>query len=81
MKISMARNTGIENAKGMYCWFIDGDDYIEPNVIEKIINEIKNKEEVDTFFYSFSKVENSTGKCYPYKYKEIFEELTEVEYA
>ena len=31
--LSGARNTGIDNATGEYLYFIDADDYIEPNVL------------------------------------------------
>lgn len=34
-----ARNTGIEAATGIYCWFIDSDDYILLNACE-ILNDI-----------------------------------------
>lgn len=33
--LGMARNTGIENAKGEYICFFDSDDYIVPEAIEK----------------------------------------------
>lgn len=32
--ISEARNTGLDNAKGEYISFIDGDDYIHPQMLE-----------------------------------------------
>lgn len=30
--VSVARNTGIEKAKGEWLWFVDGDDFIEKDV-------------------------------------------------
>jgi len=33
-----ARNTGIQNAKGKYIWFIDQDDYIKKDSINKLLN-------------------------------------------
>lgn len=39
--ISEARNTGLDNAKGEYISFIDGDDYIHPHMLEILYNEIR----------------------------------------
>ena len=42
--LGMARNTGIENATGEYICFVDSDDYIAPDTIEKVIcNQRENK--------------------------------------
>lgn len=35
-----ARNRGLELAKGEYIFFVDGDDYLEPDAIEILLNEI-----------------------------------------
>lgn len=42
--VSAARNNGLKCAKGEYIWFIDGDDYIEPNVLGGIYQYIKKKD-------------------------------------
>lgn len=36
--LSMARNSGIEIASGKYIVFVDGDDYLEPDAYEKLLN-------------------------------------------
>ena len=36
--VSSARNIGIDIATGKYIWFVDSDDYIEPNSLEEIYN-------------------------------------------
>lgn len=38
--LSVARNTGIRAAKGKYLLFVDGDDYIAPEMLEKLYSEI-----------------------------------------
>ncbi len=39
--LSDARNKGIDAAKGKYIFFLDGDDWIDRNTIEKLYNLIK----------------------------------------
>lgn len=49
---SRPRNIGLDNAKGKYITFIDSDDLVESNYIEKIINKI-NKEDFDYCYISW----------------------------
>ncbi|MGL5568829.1 MAG: glycosyltransferase family 2 protein [Cetobacterium sp.] len=44
---SAARNDGIKLSKAEYIGFVDGDDYIEPKMYEKLYNQIKKNENVD----------------------------------
>ena len=37
-----ARNLGRDNATGEYIWFVDSDDYLEPDACEVLYNEAKN---------------------------------------
>lgn len=46
--VSAARNDGIEKAKGIYICFIDSDDWIESNYLERILTEI---EDYDILFF------------------------------
>ena len=39
--LALSRNTGIDNAKGDYLYFVDADDYIEPDTIEYLYSLIK----------------------------------------
>lgn len=39
--VSYTRNIGIHKARGMYIWFVDADDWVEPNALGCIADEIK----------------------------------------
>lgn len=47
-----ARNTGINAAQGEYIWFVDPDDVIKPNCIERLYG-IAKREELDVMFFNF----------------------------
>jgi glycosyltransferase involved in cell wall biosynthesis len=40
--VSPARNTGLDYAKGDYIQFVDSDDYISPNMCEKLLEIVDN---------------------------------------
>lgn len=42
--VSNARNLGIDMSTGEYIMFVDSDDYIEVNMIEKMMNVMKNQD-------------------------------------
>lgn len=62
--VSVARNTGIENCNGEWLTFVDGDDYVEKDFINKILKSI---DEFDTdmlvFNYNAFFDENNKIKC------------------
>ncbi len=39
--LSVARNNAMKVAKGRYLWFVDADDFIVPNALEKMANAIQ----------------------------------------
>lgn len=55
--LGMARNTGIDNCTGKYLMFIDSDDYIELDMIEKLYKSIK-KENSDICYCDFNRVQD-----------------------
>jgi len=44
--VSSARNLGIKSAKGEYIQFVDSDDFIDPQMCEKLVEAIKNADMV-----------------------------------
>lgn len=54
--LGMARNTGIENATGDYICFLDSDDYIEQNTIEKVVSSIEESN-ADVALFGFNDVD------------------------
>lgn len=56
--VSSARNLGIDNSLGEWIWFIDGDDYIQPNALECLSKKIMTTD-CDTIFFGI--INNKNG--------------------
>lgn len=56
--ISKSRNFGLEQAKGTYIMFVDGDDYIMEDAIIKIINCLKSSDYDLTLFNTIKYFDN-----------------------
>lgn len=54
--LSIARNNGLDIAKGDYIWFIDSDDWIEQNSIDYILSSMEGYPDV----ISIARVESNT---------------------
>lgn len=53
--LSAARNSGIEVAHGDYVMFVDSDDYIEPNVLGKLMEQVE-RGDLDVLRYNYQNV-------------------------
>lgn len=68
--LSVARNVGIENANGQFLFFLDSDDWLIDNSIERLLDTISKGLNVDVyinlvkyFYDDTKKIENS---CYSF---------------
>lgn len=69
-----SRKKGLAHARGKYVIFVDGDDYVEPNMVSKMYEYMM---EYDVDFIHANCIEHGKNNCYVYE-KRIFtfEELT-----
>jgi glycosyltransferase involved in cell wall biosynthesis len=57
--LSAARNKGLSLAKGEYVWFIDSDDWIEPNCLENLLSQLND---MDVAAMGYIKAYNNSSK-------------------
>ena len=49
--VNSARNAGLDRAKGNYITFVDGDDYLKPDTLERAFETIDQNRDVDMLQY------------------------------
>lgn len=59
--IACARNTGLDNARGDWIIYVDSDDFIEPQAMQKVFDYLHTFE-ADVLVYDAYKYVNGTGK-------------------
>ncbi len=69
--LSMARNDGMSVATGEYIYFLDSDDYISADALEKLISNIQTNNSDFVFFDAKSFKGNDTSKNFGIKQKYI----------
>ena len=76
--VSSARNLGLERAQGEYITFIDSDDWIDPDCLERIMS-ICVQQDLDILQYSYKKINDADGsvisihdyECDPLSWREF----------
>mgnify|MGYP003325880361 CR=1 FL=1 len=62
--LSVARNTGLRAAQGDYVFFIDSDDWVAPNTLQKVIEKIDGEDVVYFNSKVYSEAICQIGSCY-----------------
>lgn len=61
--VSTARNVGIDRAKGKYLFFVDSDDWIEPNHVESLL-PVGSEDWVYCGYNSFAQGKKISDSCF-----------------
>lgn len=69
--LSGARNTGIRSANGKYIQFVDSDDYLEPNVLRKLVNKME-RDKLDILRFNYQNVNEQYQVFDPNKHSKKF---------
>ncbi len=77
--LSSARNTGLDNAKGKWIYFLDSDDWMEPDALKDLVDCLGNKD-VDIVIGGYQAFDQLTGKKekwnnYPLEYGKFPDDL------
>lgn len=67
---SSARNTGLDNAEGKYIYFMDSDDFIEHDTLEKLYNTAE-KNDTDMVIFKLINLDDDTMERYPSTYYDM----------
>ena len=61
--VSAARNKGLDNASGKYVWFVDPDDFIQDDFLEKLFAVIKTQNAPDMITFGVYEFGDYTTDC------------------
>ena len=60
--VSAARKTGLDNASGDYIMYVDSDDWLDINTMEKCLNVVQKNPQIGCVMFSFTKEVNDTSQ-------------------
>jgi len=66
VKLGSARNIGLQHAIGKYIWFVDSDDYIQPNILKGLIDELDNNN-IEILHFDYLEINDSDESIIPYR--------------
>ena len=69
--VSAARNAGLDAAKGIYIYFVDGDDWVEPTMVEESVGFMEQGG-YDLCSWGHSIINEDGEVCYFGRRKEMF---------
>lgn len=64
--LSAARNAGLAIAQGEYIMYVDSDDYLEPNVLDALMEQVE-RDQLDVLRFRYQNVRESGEAFAPYK--------------
>jgi glycosyltransferase involved in cell wall biosynthesis len=65
-KVGSARNVGLHNASGKYIWFVDSDDFVQPNILKLFYEELE-KDNLEILHFDYKVFNEKDEKLYPYR--------------
>ncbi|MGM0945458.1 MAG: glycosyltransferase family 2 protein [Bacteroidota bacterium] len=75
---SAARNQGLKLAQGEYIWFVDGDDTIASDALNKISLKIKSERDFDLLFLNYKKIDSKSNILKVSKTLDIFRKQSNI---
>lgn len=76
-----ARNSGIDLSNGEYILFVDGDDYVSPQMLEIVDEYLKKNDDDILFFESISVKEKEIGRQENIKFLNIHHAMSKADYV